>query len=298
MSIVAWDDFLEITTPELPKCPIASIKEALARSASEFCERSLIWEKISIPINTIAGKSDYNLTFDTSISNVVEYIWDVKFENQDNEYNWLNPTSPEFLKQELLHRSPDILRVPIVSSNPVNGIVSCQLNYGPSIPDVVVGDNIYISGDTTNSYNGLQTITDVLSPYVGFKVLSNSPLPVSAGIITVIAARYTGLPRYYAQIDDSILRFYPAPNFVDSFIVSASIKPSRTNPAGIDSFIYESYSEAIAAGAIYRLSATPKKEWSNPDIAQYYQAVFENGINKAISRRTHYVTPRSRPTFF
>ena len=84
---------------------------------------------------------------------------------------------------------------------------------------------------------------------------------------------------------DQELRFYPTPDAKYGFNGNAVIKPSRT-ATGVEDFIFETHSKAIASGAIASLAAIPGKEWTNPDLAMMYRQGFIKATDDARGRDT------------
>ena len=92
-------------------------------------------------------------------------------------------------------------------------------------------------------------------------------------------------PVCYSIYMDQELRFYPTPDAKYGFNGNAVIKPSRT-ATGVEDFIFETHSKAIASGAIASLAAIPGKEWTNPDLAMMYRQGFIKATDDARGRDT------------
>jgi len=102
-----------------------------------------------------------------------------------------------------------------------------------------------------------------------------------------------GRPTYFSLYQDTQIRFYPTPDGKYEFEGVGVLKPSLS-ATGVEDFIYETHGRSIACGAIYRLVAIPGKEWTNPELANYYKAEFYRHANNAKGRETRRVDLRVR----
>jgi hypothetical protein len=126
-----------------------------------------------------------------------------------------------------------------------------------------------------------------------------SPTPQS--VIVASAARCGNNPlNYYSDQESSLIGLTPIPNAVPN--VSALYVQMALNPlrASVDmpDWIYETYLEDIAHGALYKLFAMPKKMWTNANLAGTYKKLFEEGCADARiqSARNYTRAPlRTRP---
>lgn len=63
-------------------------------------------------------------------------------------------------------------------------------------------------------------------------------------------------------------------------IMRVAYKPTRASTGGPD-YLFNDYYEVIASGAIARLCAMPKQEWSNPQLVMAHAMVFDTACDKA-----------------
>lgn len=61
MALVTWDKFLGRMAPHLPGCPDFTMREALADSAREFCERTHLWREELDEEATVADQAVYQM---------------------------------------------------------------------------------------------------------------------------------------------------------------------------------------------------------------------------------------------
>lgn len=82
--------------------------------------------------------------------------------------------------------------------------------------------------------------------------------------------------------DGNNVRVVPIPvaNQADAVSVSAALKPTRASTDGPD-MLYDDWLEWIAHGAKWKLMATPKKDWTDLELATYHKNQFEIGIARA-----------------
>lgn len=126
--------------------------------------------------------------------------------------------------------------------------------------------------------------------------LENNPLDPIAPDFVREAAVYNRLfasynaesrstPHYYLQKDERTISLWPLPDrkFVNGLTLRVALKPTRTS-TDIEDVIFEEYAEAIAAGALFRLQASPGKAYTNPEMAVVNKGFFEQGINVARQR--------------
>jgi hypothetical protein len=89
-----------------------------------------------------------------------------------------------------------------------------------------------------------------------------------------------GVPTHFWVVDDTQIRLFPIPDSELSIEVRVALKPSRT-AKGVESWIYETWADVLASGAVYRLARVPGKEWSNPDLAAMHKNLYEQGVTNA-----------------
>ena len=97
--------------------------------------------------------------------------------------------------------------------------------------------------------------------------------------------RETGLPRWITGMDETAVRFVPAPfqaaPVAWALLVALTITEDATD---IPDDIYARWKDTIAAGARMRLRQQSNKPWSSPDLFLLEQAKFEDGVYKAGAR--------------
>ncbi|PTR16254.1 MULTISPECIES: hypothetical protein [unclassified Nitrosospira] len=82
----------------------------------------------------------------------------------------------------------------------------------------------------------------------------------------------TGTPEYVLGGPTS-LRLVPEPDAGGTLTITVALKPSASS-AGIDEHLFNEYREAIVHGALARLMLSPKKPYTNTQLAQYHQQQF------------------------
>lgn len=85
-------------------------------------------------------------------------------------------------------------------------------------------------------------------------------------------SRQTGKPRYVLG-GPSSLTLIPTPDSNGVLGVTVTLKPSATS-TGIDDGLFHEYREAIIHGAMARLMLSPKKPYTNIQLAAYHQQQF------------------------
>ena len=94
-----------------------------------------------------------------------------------------------------------------------------------------------------------------------------------------------GRPESYQIIEDRLVRFYPIPDkeykYNGTIILSYNL-----SSLGVEDFIFDSYYQDIAYGAISLLTQVPGTEASNPEMSVFYRQKFEIAIDRA--RRRNY----------
>ena len=100
-----------------------------------------------------------------------------------------------------------------------------------------------------------------------------------------------GTPTYFSIFEDASIRFYPTPSSKLTFNGLAILKP-KLSATGVEGFIFDAHSRAIASGTIAKLAEIPGKEWSSPDLAMQHRVMYERCIAKAKGRDTRRVNLR------
>jgi hypothetical protein len=84
--------------------------------------------------------------------------------------------------------------------------------------------------------------------------------------------RQTGKPRYVLG-GPSSLTLVPAPDINGILTITVALKPSATS-TGIDGALFQEYREAIIHGSMARLMLSPKKPYTDIQLAAYHQQQF------------------------
>lgn len=92
-------------------------------------------------------------------------------------------------------------------------------------------------------------------------------------------------PAYFnAPADQNSIRIYPIPEGVEAagktMTLRVAYAPTLVATTVPDSVINR-YLEPIVSGAKHRLMVAPGKGWSNPQLAVYHQAEFDEGVQRA-----------------
>ena len=92
----------------------------------------------------------------------------------------------------------------------------------------------------------------------------------------------TGKPQYVLGGDTS-LRLVPEPDTAGVLTMIVALKPSAS-ATGIDERLFNEYRDAIIHGALARLMLSPRKPYTNTQLAQYHQQQFLIGTAAAGTR--------------
>ena len=88
-------------------------------------------------------------------------------------------------------------------------------------------------------------------------------------------------PLYWHKVNTRTIQPYPTPNKDGEVLsIQAVVKPSQAC-LEVDDVLFNDYRLSIAAGAKERLVTMPRKEWTNFDLAPYYQNLFNEGVSEA-----------------
>jgi hypothetical protein len=93
-------------------------------------------------------------------------------------------------------------------------------------------------------------------------------------------------PQYFTQETPNKVRLVPAPSSSTVGAINglwAAVRPADT-ATGIDDDVGSEYHQAIVDGAKARLFESPDKPYTNPQLAQTYQALFDSEIGNAAFR--------------
>jgi hypothetical protein len=96
-----------------------------------------------------------------------------------------------------------------------------------------------------------------------------------------------GDPREYFPIGSGQIGVYPIPDTEapQALTVRASLKPKRS-ATQLDDVLYENWVEIIAAGALYRIHATPGQAYTDESQAMRRLSEFQAGVRKAAAEAT------------
>lgn len=84
----------------------------------------------------------------------------------------------------------------------------------------------------------------------------------------------------YLLTDSNVVRLYRIPQAAAVLRMTLALAPTKAS-TGIETFIYDLYSEGIAAGAKARLMAIPSKPFSNTGASALYRAEFSAVLTDA-----------------
>lgn len=95
----------------------------------------------------------------------------------------------------------------------------------------------------------------------------------------------TGPTRAIIQKDERTFSLNPKPDqtYANAITMRVALKPTRASTT-CDDVLFEDYAEFIAHGAKARLCVTPGKSYTNPDVAALGNALFTQGVNRALQR--------------
>lgn len=115
--------------------------------------------------------------------------------------------------------------------------------------------------------------------------------------LTLNAVDRQSTPTHFWMIDDSILRLYPSPDADGELNVYAALKTSRT-ASGVESWIYETWADALVDGAVARLSQIPGKSWTDQQMSDEHRLRFARAMDDARVRDYQQINLRVRPQHF
>lgn len=108
---------------------------------------------------------------------------------------------------------------------------------------------------------------------VAYAALDGRELNVSAGEADAESWRsLTGRPEYVSG-RNTALALLPTPDSSGLLVLKVVLKPSPS-AVGIDDGIFDEYREAITHGALARLMLSPRKPYTNVQLAQYHAQQF------------------------
>jgi hypothetical protein len=89
-----------------------------------------------------------------------------------------------------------------------------------------------------------------------------------------------GQPSKFWMVNDTAIRLFYIPDKRFSLDVTVALKPSRT-ATGVETWIYETWGDALVSGAIWRLAKVPGKMWSSMDAAIAHRLIYEQAVTNA-----------------
>ena len=93
--------------------------------------------------------------------------------------------------------------------------------------------------------------------------------------------------KWYMLTENNTIRLVPTPSDVVTYQVRLALKPllgtSETGSQELGDVVVNKYSELLVSGAKAYLFMTPRKPWTDLNLAQYHQAMFQAGIPEARS---------------
>lgn len=107
--------------------------------------------------------------------------------------------------------------------------------------------------------------------------------PLAAEMINKNRLRWEadkGTVEGYIIKESNLIRLYRIPDQTGNLVLTVALAPT-TKSTGIETFVYDFYSEAIAAGAKARLMAIPSKPFSNINASMMYRAQFAAAVTDA-----------------
>ena len=140
--------------------------------------------------------------------------------------------------------------------------------------NTVIGQAVY----DLDTFNG-QKIIGILSA----KYKDQPLVPTSIRMLERSSTRWEdgqGTPSSYLSDDLATIRLYRIPDAVGELNIRVALTPAK-NAIGVDNFVYDLYSEQLAAGAKARIMLMPQKPYSDPVTSREYRAQFAAAITDA-----------------
>lgn len=140
--------------------------------------------------------------------------------------------------------------------------------------DTIIGQAEY----DLDTFNGYKTVGIVTASFNDANIL---PIGItSLNRSNLYWQDDTGTPTNYFTNDYTTLRLYRIPDLVGTLNVTVALTPTKT-ATGVENFIYDLYSEQLAAGAKARLMLIPSKPFTDPNTSREYRAQFAAAITDA-----------------
>ena len=88
---------------------------------------------------------------------------------------------------------------------------------------------------------------------------------------------------WFTLESNDTIRLIPTPSqtVTDAYDVRIAVKP-KLDATTVDDIIYNKFYETVIAGAKSFLFLIPRKPWSDPNLAQFHLAMFNNGVIDAV----------------
>lgn len=88
-------------------------------------------------------------------------------------------------------------------------------------------------------------------------------------------------PRYYFEKRPAKIRLVATPStaITGGLVVTIAVKPQR-DATTVEDWLLEDYFREIARGALAELFAIPKKDWTEPQLAEHYRQLFEQDLGR------------------
>jgi hypothetical protein len=145
----------------------------------------------------------------------------------------------------------------------------------PSDPQDTVKDQAEYDLDT---FNGYKTIGIVSAYFDDAKLIPIGGTSLNRS--NLHWADDVGTPTNYYSLDYTTVRLYRIPDVVGTLNTTVALTPTKTS-SGIENYIYDLYSEALAAGAKARLMLIPSKPFTDPNTSREYRLQFSAAITDA-----------------
>jgi hypothetical protein len=139
---------------------------------------------------------------------------------------------------------------------------------------VVPGTSVYVIPAIAN-----KQIIGVRELYVGASKIDPIAGTITSNADHLWKTDVGGVVGYQIENGSSI-RLYKVPQVADVINATIVVAPSKS-ATDIDTFIYDMYSEALAAGAKARLMTIPHKPFTDAGTAMTYRAQFAEAIRDA-----------------
>ena len=149
-------------------------------------------------------------------------------------------------------------------------IYTQQMDTVPVVKDV--------AGYDLDSYSNQRVVGVVSAWFDGIRIH-----PLAAEMLNKNRLRWeseVGSVEGYIIKESNLIQLYRIPDKSGELIVTVALAPT-TKSTGCETFVYDFYSEAIAAGAKARLMAIPSKPFSNINASMMYRAQFAAAITDA-----------------